>query len=106
MTNAWTPGPWKASETYPPGQFCVHAPSSPWILAYVNQTKSNFPMEANAHLIAAAPRMAEALEAVLPFIDDALDAHTVMSDSVLTDKCRAAVKAANAALAEARGEAP
>jgi hypothetical protein len=61
-------------------------------------------VNANARLIAAAPCMFEALTKCLPFIDDALDAHSVMSDSVVTAECRNAVNLANAALRKARGE--
>ena len=45
--------------------------------------------------------LVEALKACLPFIDDALDAHSVMSQSALTDECRAAVALARNAIAKA-----
>jgi len=43
-------------------------------------------------------RCAEALRKALPFIDDALDAHTVMSETCVTQECKAVVDEANAAL--------
>ncbi len=40
----------------------------------------------------------EALRRAMPFIDDAEDAHSVMSESSVTDECRSVVADARAAL--------
>jgi len=61
-------------------------------------------LNANANLIVAAPDLYEALEEAMPFIDDALDVVEFMSESVLTEKCREAVRLARTALKKARGE--
>lgn len=53
----------------------------------------------------ASPRLLAALEAVLPYIDDAADIAQFYPDSAATVECRAAVAEARAALKEARGEA-
>lgn len=63
-----TPGPWWASETYPAGEWCLHAIGIPWQLAYFHQSRMvDWPLEANANLVAAAV-------SALPALLDALDA--------------------------------
>lgn len=58
----FTPGPWSASQTYPPGDWCIHARGIPWQLAYLRRHKNHaWPLEANASLIAAAPDLYRAL---------------------------------------------
>lgn len=64
-----TAGPWKASQTEPAGDWCIHAPSSPWQLAYVMPARANFPAEANAHLIAAAPDLFEVLTVAVEYLE-------------------------------------
>lgn len=61
--------------------------------------------EANASLIVRAVnqhdallKCAEALRKALPFIDDALDAHSVMSESAVTDECKQVVSEARDSL--------
>jgi hypothetical protein len=59
----WTPGPWSASQTYPPGDWCIHARGIPWQLAYLRgHSEIDWPLEANARLIAAAPELYDELE--------------------------------------------
>ncbi len=52
----------------------------------------------------ALPSLVEAIEAALPFIDDALDVHTHFPDSAASSKCREVVTQIRAALALAKGE--
>jgi len=62
QNSTHTPGPWKASETYPVGAWCVHAKGIPWQLAYLARSSQiEWPLEANARLIAAAPELLDAL---------------------------------------------
>ena len=61
-----TPGPWKASQTHPAGDWCIHAAGIPWQLAYLAASdKIEWPLEANARLIAAAPDQNAALIKVI-----------------------------------------
>lgn len=61
--TAHTPGPWKIAQTEPPGDFVIHAKGIPWQLAYVPaSTQIEWPLEANARLIAAAPDLLAALK--------------------------------------------
>ena len=45
--------------------------------------------------------LVRAINALLPFVDDAMDAHSVMSESAVTEACRTAVATAREALAKA-----
>lgn len=59
LAKSATPGPWTASQTYPPDGYAIHAAGIPWQLAYVSSTlgantSHEWPIEANASHIAAA----------------------------------------------------
>jgi hypothetical protein len=67
-----TPGPWRVSQTYPLGDYCIHAAGIPQQLAYLAESKvKDWPLEANARLIAAAPDMLAALRNVQKLIAEA-----------------------------------
>lgn len=61
--------------------------------------------EANAAFIVRAVNahheLIRAINALLPFVDDAMDVHSVMSESAVTEACRTAVAMAREALAKA-----
>ncbi len=95
VTNApHTPGPWRASQTFPLGDYCIHAAGIPQQLAYLREsTVVNWPLEANARLIAAAPDLLAALNVVVAMAEDFLTDPTQDHDHLLTalDGCRAAI---------------
>lgn len=69
VTKKWTPGPWDP-ETYPHGGFDIAALGAgrlggTLIIVSRNPHSDVEAMHANAHLIAAAPEMYEALDALL-----------------------------------------
>jgi hypothetical protein len=119
--SKWTPGPWIAEQYCmgkPPDSGCaVVASRDPakisnpsrgmvaWATRAVGQTGAE--VEANAHLIAAAPEMADALMALDAVIDfdpemaEALAAQLEIKDATAL---QAACRMARAALAKARGE--
>ncbi len=69
-TDGHTPGPWTANKTDPVGEWCIHAKGIPWQLAYLaDSTKIDWPLEANARLIAAAPEMFAASESLIASLD-------------------------------------
>jgi hypothetical protein len=89
MTEQHTPGPWyvKGATILP------EAPSFNWIAAV--QVKRMPEWEANAHLIAASPKLLKALESAADELDSIMDWHGYGSASVLRD--------ARAAINEAKG---
>ena len=118
---AHTPGPWKASETYPAGDWCVHAQGIPWQLAYLHASSQvEWPLEANARLIAAAPDLLEALEDADASLAQALGLIVEFGDLngfrnlsneelgravvCVAERCAESRNAARAALAKTRGE--
>ena len=92
----WTPGPWRYDRTNGSPTTGEHmiAGAKPGYLAEVRDCGSG-DVRANAHLIAAAPDMAEALEKALNFITN------TESEMGETLPCG---DAARTALAKARGE--
>lgn len=95
MTN-WTPGPW-ATERTAGGAWIISAAGQPG-LAYAADSAaitglSAYPAAANAHLIAAAPDLFEALAGLLTITPG-------------DDRYALRMEAAFAALAKARGETP
>ena len=98
----FTPGPWRASVSEPPGQYLIHAAFSPWVLTYVVEgNDGKFPMEANAALIAAAPDLYRELAALIPRFKAAV--RYAGNDD---ETAEASVAMAVAALAKARGDQP
>ena len=75
-----TQGPYRANRADHPTEWCIHAAGIPWQLAYLHDDpRANWPLEANAHLIAHAPAWLaaacdriEALEAENSRLRDAL----------------------------------
>lgn len=115
MNTTFTPGPWTFSRWNEFGDMrfyiaqadgAPHTPQLSDVATLIAETTSNewqSIQEANAKLIAAAPELLAALQAALPFIDDAGDIAQFYPDSSATDKCRVAVKQAHAAIAKATG---
>lgn len=57
-TGKHTAGPWRASQTHPLGDWVIHAAGIPQQLAYLAASPHvDWPLEANARLIAAAPEL-------------------------------------------------
>jgi hypothetical protein len=79
--SSFTPGPWTLSATYPAGDFVIHAKGIPWQLAYVPaSTQIEWPLEANARLIAAAPDLlAFAEEVKRRCVDAGLPGHELVA---------------------------
>lgn len=97
MAGEHTPGPWKA--TYADGgeDWIIHAIETPWQLAYLrNDGRAQWPLEANARLIAAAPDLLAFAELVLGH----LNADTFQGD--VPDEVH---EAATMLIAKARGDA-
>jgi len=104
----WTGGPWSATRSDPAEGFDVW-----WLTAGAGNAETDIgsitggkllgKSEANAHLAAAAPDLFEALQAAMPFIDDAEDVYSIFPDSAATAKCREMVAKARAALSKAEG---
>ena len=105
MTEAkHTPGPWEAlvekkSKYFPKGSAMVRTGEGRLAIDCNDSGDTKESSAANAYLIAAAPDLLAALEAALPFIDDAGDVAQFYPDSSATDACRAAVQMARAAIA-------
>lgn len=98
--SKWTKGPWSVrprSSNRPPA--VIRGTEGGFLVQGITATRE----DADAHLIASAPDLYEALKKAMPFIDDALDVVEVMSESVLTKECREVVKLARAAIAKAEG---
>ena len=83
----WTPGPWKV----------IAGPSSFHALRGETQKQA----EANAHLIAAAPELYDAIELILPL---ARGYRPEGQTYEARQTCRSWIEAAENALAKARGE--
>jgi hypothetical protein len=93
--NKHTPGPWRAQprEGFEGEWEVVSTCETEWLIAAAAPHIDGDPDEANAHLIAAAPELLEALEAVLYW------AELIAGDT--TDKEAAANEEASIALARA-----
>lgn len=90
----WTPGEWEPVRNAQTGAYAIMVGASPRV-AYVHKNDEH--TSANAHLIAAAPDLYEALKP-LAFCDDRQPPY-----GVELEDWQAAVFAARAALAKARG---
>lgn len=94
-----TPGPWTASPAYECNDYCIHARGIPWQLAYLAEhSRIEWPLEANARLIAAAPEMLDALKK----IDELGSDISIEGLSSYSDLMRAGT-IARAAIAKAEG---
>lgn len=102
-----TPTPWRRDNRRFADYGMVHISGGHYIVAHAlgQMSGCETEAEANAHLIVTAVNEREALlrceaalRRALPFIDDAEDAHSVMSESSVTDECRSVVTDARAAL--------
>jgi len=91
----FTPGPWKIQKSIS-GVHPIAAPGIRAHITYVNDVE-------NAHLIAAAPEMYEALEALISAMDDVLYNADRVPDCIVA-VAQEAMDKANAALKKARGE--
>ena len=95
MSESYTPGPWRYAEDYPlvphpdSGSFAVCDDEAGKPVAFLN----NWNRDANGHLLAAAPILRDALQGLL-------DAAAGVEGADQTE----AVKAAEAAIAKAKGE--
>jgi len=85
-----TPGPWEASHDIDAN--CVATITSGWVVVSIGADPNKFDAESDARLIAAAPKMLEALE-----LADAMLCGANMDKSAIGRKI-------NAALAKAKGE--
>lgn len=99
-----TKGPWKAVRGHFASELIVCEIAGGWIVVAPDGDFFADTDEGDARLIAASPRLLAALEAVLPYIDDADDVASVFPQSAWSIKCRSAVIEAKAAFQEARGE--
>ncbi len=101
MTDTpWTPGPWRAYHWNAAAHEFEDNRESPFVVTFPNETNLITELQANAHLIAAAPDMAEALDHSIQFI---LAWRTEYPD--LTDPMRKRVEAAIAKVEAARSKA-
>lgn len=88
LASEATPGPWRASETEPPGEQCVHAAGSPQQMftawRYTGRLKGEFPYKANAAYIAAmSPDIALALLAYIAELEAGLGPFVAIRDQDL-----------------------
>ena len=96
MTTKWTPGPWRVDSRHV-GLMIESDPHGPRALASISTPIDDID-RANAALIAAAPELYEALEALTKDEELILAAHGIEPSG------NRLVKQARAALAKARGE--
>ena len=110
-----TPGPWKATPIgQGTGDFCIHARGIPWQLAYLSENSLHqWPIEANARLIAAAPELLEALASLHAFVGvmvghgpEAAVPETIATPLGVPVKIGDIVRDAAAAIAKATGQTP
>lgn len=103
----WTPGPWEASNTEHGIQRSLEdsvivAVGTGFVVARTSMRHKGGAEDANAHLIAASPDLAAALEALVNLIDSShiVRGHADVEDEQSLD----AYTKARAALARARGD--
>lgn len=91
-----TPGPWeieKESDSYSIVNRTIPAPDDSWCVAEVYENECG---KANANLIAASPKLLEALEALLPI--------AVEGNEYIPINCLTEIELARKAIARAKGE--
>lgn len=110
----WTKGPWEALPQNGAGPMIVHIfdtgnqmrPTGYRLIAHMLERGNSLDQDrANAHLIAAAPDLYEALETVAQLLRDHHGDQS-SEDGWQNEEIRDAWLAARAVLAKARGEAP
>ena len=103
----WTPGPWEVCDLSIRDGVPVHEITSLHDSCWIAQVQDHrncsgtLPGSANAHLIAAAPELYEALEALVPF---AIGSWHIEPIDGAFEGAMQRVKSARAALRKARGE--
>lgn len=107
MTGAWTPGPWQFGKDRK-WLFRDNQPQSMSSTTILVVDRSAFaPSEADAHLIAAAPELAEALESLVGSLTiDPVSAYAMsfLGGGVSPEDMVSKVQAARAALSKAKGQ--
>lgn len=86
MTHTHTPGPWKWTIESHNNEWAIITDQNGHIIANINSesgpdipplVSTKMPMEANAHLIAAAPAMYEALQTLVEYLSAQVPADTL-----------------------------
>lgn len=97
MTTKHTPGPWMPHGGKPRDGYCFIGDATPtgWPVALVSDRVATGEAEANARLIAAAPELLAALQAM---VDNYVDTYGDEGDDA-----PGSIKTARAAIAKARG---
>ena len=98
MTDQHTPGPWTTDVVrFTNYTLRIIKAGTDWIAhVHTQSTESDIPRDvSNAHLIAAAPELLDALESAADELDSIMDWHGIGHPAVLRD--------ARAAIAKARG---
>ena len=101
MTTQHTPGPWAVDDTgyrAPGNGLCVMA--WPECVAVVGANNPHLPQDANAHLIAAAPDLLEALKEIAADYADRFD----LDDPSTNPGIKYTIKQARAAITKATGD--
>lgn len=94
-----TPGPWNA----PHGTTTVWSANGDVLIAECRSRHLSYSGNvANAKLVALGPNLVEALELLLPYVDDAAGVHQLFPESAAATECRIAVAYARMLIAQSR----
>lgn len=105
--TAWTKGPWTrcTGGTVNPKIYGIDGRDGRAVIRWQGIAKpESLESQANAHLIAAAPELYEALNRAMVELDAAADGLGAMGKIDHADDCRLTVKAVLEVMAKARGE--